>query len=64
MGKNIVGKGENAVDQHLLLFPQCFQMASSLRVNKSQDCVVKSQTGILHKMAKMLSKLKAFANNN
>ena len=22
--ENIVGKGENAVDQHILLFPQCF----------------------------------------
>ena len=22
--KNIVGKGENAGDQHFLLFPQCF----------------------------------------
>ena len=22
--KNIVGKGENAVKQHFLLFPQCF----------------------------------------
>ena len=25
--KNIVGKGENAGCQHLLLFPQCFQKA-------------------------------------
>ena len=23
--ENIVGKGENAVNQHFLLFPQCFQ---------------------------------------
>ena len=23
--ENIVGKGENAGDQHFLLFPQCFQ---------------------------------------
>ena len=33
--ENIVGKGENAGDQHFLLFPQCFQKASflgSLRV--------------------------------
>ena len=26
--ENIVGKGENAGDQHFLLFPQCFQKAS------------------------------------
>ena len=29
--ENIVGKGENAVHQHFLLFLQCFQ---------SQDCVL------------------------
>ena len=28
--ENIVGKGENAGHQHFLLFPQCFQKASSL----------------------------------
>ena len=28
--ENIVGKGENAGNQHFLLFPQCFQKASSL----------------------------------
>ena len=27
--ENIVGKGENAGYQHFLLFPQCFQKASS-----------------------------------
>ena len=27
--ENIVGKGENAGNQHFLLFPQCFQNASS-----------------------------------
>ena len=26
--ENIVGKGENAVYQHFLLFPQCFQKDS------------------------------------
>ena len=26
--KNIVRKGENAGDQHFLLFPQCFEKAS------------------------------------
>ena len=26
--ENIVGKGENAGDQHFLLFPQCFEKAS------------------------------------
>ena len=29
--ENIVGKGENAGDQHFLLFPQCFQNASFSR---------------------------------
>ena len=28
--ENIAGKGENAGYQHFLLFPQCFQKASSL----------------------------------
>ena len=41
--ENIVGKEENAGDQHFLLFPQCFQKAFSLpRVVISRDCVVKS----------------------
>ena len=26
--ENIVGKGENAGNQHFLLFPQCFEKAS------------------------------------
>ena len=29
--ENIVGKGENAGYQHFLLFPQCFQKASSCK---------------------------------
>ena len=28
--ENIVGKGENAGYQHFLIFPQCFQKASTL----------------------------------
>ena len=39
---NIVGKGEHAVYQHFLLFPQCFQEPSLLGIGKSQVCVVKS----------------------
>ena len=40
--ENIVGKGENAGYQYFLLFPQCFQKASSsCRVIKSWDCVGK-----------------------
>ena len=31
---NIVGKGENAGNQHFLLFPQCFQKASFSRALK------------------------------
>ena len=43
--ENIVGKGENAVYQHFLLFPQCFQKDFLFKVIKSQDCVVKSEKG-------------------
>ena len=32
--ENIVGKGENAGNQHFLLFPQCFQKASFLGLLK------------------------------
>ena len=35
-------KGENAGYQHFLLLSQCFQKPSSLKVVKSQECVVKS----------------------
>ena len=41
--ENIVGKGENAGNQHFLLFPQCFQKASFPRVIEGWDCVVKSE---------------------
>ena len=40
--ENIVGKGENAGNQHFLLFPHCFQKVSILEVVKCRDCVVKS----------------------
>ena len=41
--ENIVGKGENAGNQHFLHFPQCFQKVSfSFRVAEGWDCVVKS----------------------
>ena len=33
--KNIVGKRENAGNQHFLLFPQCFLKGLFLRVEKS-----------------------------
>ena len=38
---NIVGKGENAGDQHYLLFSQCFTKVFFRTVIKSPDCVVK-----------------------
>ena len=42
--ENIVGEGENAGNQHFLLFPQCFFFkVVSFRVVNSRDCVVKSQ---------------------
>ena len=40
--ENIVGKEENAGYQHFLLFPPCFEKASSLGVIKSQDGVITS----------------------
>ena len=40
--ENIVGIGENAGYQHFLLFPKCYQKASSSRVVKSWECLVKS----------------------
>ena len=40
--ENILGKGENTVYQHFLLFPKCFQNSPSSRVIKTWDCVVKS----------------------
>ena len=36
--------GDHAGNQHFLLFPKCFQKDSSIRVIKSQDCVVKGDT--------------------
>ena len=39
--KSILGKGENAVYQHFLLFPKCFQKASLARALRRQDCVVR-----------------------
>ena len=43
--EDTVGKGENVGYQHFLLFPQCFlKDASFLRVFKSPDCVVKSDS--------------------
>ena len=36
--ENTVGKGENAGDQHFLLFPQCFPKPSSLGSLKVGMC--------------------------
>ena len=41
--ENIVSIGENASYHHFLLYPQCFQK-NFLRVDKSWDCVVKSNS--------------------
>ena len=40
--EKVVGNGENAGNQHFLLFPQCSQKSFFLGVVKSRDCVVKS----------------------
>ena len=39
--KNIVGKGENAGNQHFLFFPSLFLKFFSFRVIESCDCVGK-----------------------
>ena len=36
--ENIVGNGENAGNQHFVLFPQCFQKVSSSESMKIWDC--------------------------
>ena len=43
-GENIVGKAENAGNQHFLLFPQCFPKPYFLKVIKSQICLVKGNS--------------------
>ena len=49
MAENIVGKGENAGNQHFLLFLQCFQKSSFIGVVKSRDCLVKrSSVSVMH----------------
>ena len=42
--ENMMGKGENAGNQHFLLFPPCFQQASFSRSLKVRTCVVKSKS--------------------
>ena len=39
--ENLVRKGENADNQHFLLFPQSFQNAFFLKVGKSSDYLEK-----------------------
>ena len=40
--ENTVGKGDNAVYQHFLLFQQCFSKPSYFRVIKKSNCAVES----------------------
>ena len=40
--ENIFGKGKYAGYQYFLLFPKCFQKASSLMIVECQDSVVES----------------------
>ena len=37
--ENIMGKGENAVNQYFLLFSKCFQKASFFTVVKALECL-------------------------
>ena len=48
--KNIVGKGEDADDQHFLLFPQCFhsEKASFPDSQKCLDCIIKGFFHFIH----------------
>ena len=50
----MVGKGENAVYQHFLLFPQCFQKSYLLGVVKSRECVIKDYTLFSQSIADMV----------
>ena len=47
--ENIVGKGENAGNQHFLLFPKCFQKPPFLGT-LSRDCVIKSRVTFSDKL--------------
>ena len=42
--ENNVRKGENAGDQHFLLFPTLFFKAFSFKTVYTQDCLVTSET--------------------
>ena len=47
---NIVGKGENTVYQHFLIFPQCFQTPSLKLCGKDKSMtVVGKKTGSIDK---------------
>ena len=46
--ENSVGKGENAGNQQILLFPQCVQKGLFFRVVKFGGCLVKGQ--LIHKI--------------
>ena len=47
--ENILGKGENAGHQHFLHIPKRFKKASSSRIVKSRECVVKSYGNTIKK---------------
>ena len=50
--ENTVEKGENAGDQHFLIFPQCFQKSACLRWLKARI--------VSHRVKMLLEKLKHF----
>ena len=59
--ENIVGKGENAGCQHFLLFPQCFQKSSFLRILKYHTMFYRSC--VQETFENIVGKQKKFVNN-
>ena len=54
--ENIVAKGENAVYQHFLLFPQCFQKVFVLMVVKCRNRVVNGH-GMVHSSSSVMQEI-------
>ena len=59
-----MGKGENAGDQHFLLFPRIFSKVLSFRIVKSQDWCGKGLALLSNDKIWDLTKLKAHADVN
>ena len=53
--ENIVGKGENADNQHFLLFPQCFLSVTKKKINFWIKIILSSANAFNLDQAKYLS---------